>query len=280
MALDLLHHGHFQAFYWGQAYGGSSESILVLPWIWLFGTNTFALEMTSVLLGLTSSFLTWRIARHLFGPVAAASAGLLSLFWPATLVWYGAKEFGFYPLTATLGLCVVLLAVNIDEQPRRDPLWLALGLATGVGWWTSPNIAYYALPMAAWLVTRGHWKRTRGILIAVAGLVVGAGVWIVANVHSGFDSLHSPPWGGSSTYVSRLGFFWRTGLPFSLGLRRPWDARWYLDRSFGIGLYVVVVVALACAFRHALRSRVPDLFLIAAAPFVYATFIGNWRLYE
>ena len=280
MALDLLHHGHVQAFYWGQAYGGSLESILVVPWIWLFGTNTFALEMTSVVLGLTSSFLTWRIARHLLRPAAAASAGLVALFWPAALVWYGSKEYGFYPLTAALGLGVVLLAVNIDEQPLRARRWLALGVATGVGWWVSPNIAYYALPMAVWLVTRGHWKRTRSIAIAVVGLGAGAGVWIVANVHSGFESLHSPPWRGSSTYLSRFEFFWRTGLPFSLGLRRPWDARWYLDRYVGFGLYVVVLVALAFAFRNALRTRVPDLFLIAAAPFVYATFIGNWHLYE
>ena len=280
MALDLLHHGQLPAFYWGQVYGGSLEAILVAPWVWVFGTNTFALQMTSVLLGLASSFVTWRIARHLFRPTAAVAAGLISLFWPATLVWYGAREAGFYPLTATLGLSAVLLAVNINEQPLRRRLWLGLGLAIGVGWWMSPNTAYYAAPIAVWLVTRGHWRQTRGILIAAAGLVVGASVWIAANVQSGFDSLHSPPWAGSSTYLSRFGYFWRAGLPFSLGLRRPWDSRWYLGRCFGFALFVVVLVTLAVAFRTAFRTRVPDLYLIAASPFIYATFVGNWHLYE
>jgi 4-amino-4-deoxy-L-arabinose transferase-like glycosyltransferase len=280
MALDLLHHGELPAFYWGQVYGGSLEAILVTPWVWVFGTNTFALEMTSVSLGLTSSFLTWRIARHLFRPAAAASAGLISLFWPATLVWFGAKEAGFYPLTATLGLGAVLLAVNIDEQPLRFPLWLGLGLAIGVGWWMSPNIAYYAAPIAVWLVMRGHWKETRRVLIAAAGFVAGASVWIAANVQSGFDSLHSPPWGGSSTYLSRFEYFWRAGLPFSLGLRRPWDSRWYLGRYFGFALFVVVLLTVAVAFGSAFRTRVPDLYLIAASPFIYAAFVGNWHLYE
>jgi len=132
-ALELVRHGHLDAFYWGQAYGGSLESILVAPWVWLFGTSTLALKVTTVLLGLTSSWLTWRIARHLLSPVVAAWTGVVSLIWPATLVWYGTKESGFYPLTATLGLAVVLIAVNIDEHPQRRLAWLGVGIATGLG---------------------------------------------------------------------------------------------------------------------------------------------------
>jgi 4-amino-4-deoxy-L-arabinose transferase-like glycosyltransferase len=286
MALELLHHGHLRAFYWGQFYGGSLESILVAPWIWLFGANTFALKLTSVLAGLVSSWLTWRIARHLFRPVIAAWSGLLSLFWPATLVWFGTKEAGFYPVTAALGLLVVLMAVNIDEHPERRGQWLALGLAAGVGWWMSPNIAYYALPMAAWLVVRGQWKQTSGVVAAVAGFVAGSSVWIVANVRSGFASLRTPPgWAGSSTFLSRFQFFWRAGLPFSFGLRQPFGNAWYDGRYFGFAVYAVAIAALLYVLCSRLRPRVseapmPDLLLIAAAPFVYATFAGNWHLYE
>ena len=286
MALQLLRHGHTRAFYWGQAYGGSLESILVAPWIWLFGVNTFALKLTSVLAGLLSSWLTWRIARHLFRPAVAAGCGLVSLFWPATLVWFGTKEAGFYPVTAALGLVVVLMAVNIDEHPERNGLWLGIGLATGVGWWMSPNIAYYALPMAVWLVARRHWKQVRGIGIAVVGLLAGSSVWIVANVQSGFDSLRTPAgWAGSSTFPSRFGFFWRAGFPFGFGLRQPFGDRWYDGRYVGFGLYLVALGALAYAYGRRVRTpgsdlRVPDLFLLAAAPLVYAAFAANWHLYE
>ena len=131
MALELLRHGHLHAFYWGQSYGGSLEAVLVAPWLWLFGTNTFALKVAGVLAGLLASWFTWRIARHLFRPAVAPWVGVISLFWPAALVWYGTKEGGFYPVTAALGLFVVLMALNIDEQPRRALYWAAIGIATG-----------------------------------------------------------------------------------------------------------------------------------------------------
>jgi hypothetical protein len=286
MALELLRHGHLHAFYWGQSYGGSLEAVLVAPWLWLFGANTLALKLTTFLAGLAGAGLTWRIGRHLFRPVVASWVGVISLFWPATLVWYGTKEGGFYPLTAALGLFVVLMALNIDEQPGRARYWAGLGIATGIGWWMSPNIAYYALPMAAWLVARGHWRRSRKVVVAVAGLLGGSAIWISANVLSGFDSLHAPSaWAGSSTYLSRFKFFWRSGLPFSLGLRRPWGEEWYGGRYLGSLLYVAALAALVFGFSRLFRFRVrdlllPDLFLIAAAPFVYATFVGNWHLFE
>ena len=150
----------------------------------------------------------------------------------------------------------------------------------------SPNIAYYALPMAAWLVARGHWRSARNVLVAVGGLLLGSAIWISANVLSGFDSLHAPSaWAGSSTYLSRFKFFWRSGLPFSLGLRRPWGGEWYGGRYLGSLLYVVALAALVYGFGRLFRLRgrellLPDLFLIAAAPFVYATFVGNWHLFE
>jgi len=286
MALELLRHGHLHAFYWGQAYGGSLEAVLVAPWLWLFGTNAFALKLTTVLAGLGGAGLTWRVARHLFRPSVAARVGVISLFWPVTLVWYGTKEGGFYPLTAALGLLVVLMALNVDEQPGRAPYWAGLGIATGLGWWMSPNIAYYALPMAAWLVARGHCRQARNVLVAVGGLLIGGAIWIAANALSGFDSLHAPSaWAGSSTYLSRFKFFWRSGLPFGLGLRRPWGGEWYGGHAPGLLLYVVALGALGYAFARLFRFRarnllLPDLFLIAAAPFVFATFVGNWHLFE
>ena len=286
MALELLRHGHLHAFYWGQAYGGSLEAVLVAPWLWVFGTRTFALKMTTLLAGFVSSWCSWRIARHLFRPTVAAWCGIVSLFWPATLVWYGTKEGGFYPVTAALGLTVVLAALNVDEHPDRSSQWIVLGAAAGVGWWMSPNIAYYALPIAGWLVARGHWKRARGIAIAGAAFAAGSAVWIGANVLSGLDSLRTPVgFGGSSTYTSRFEFFWRAGLPFSFGLRQPWGPQWYDGKYFAFALYAMVLAGLAYAYARLVRTRVqdllvPDLFLLAAAPFVYATFAGNWHLFE
>lgn len=284
MALRLLHHGQLTAFYWGQSYGGSLEAILVAPFLALLGTTTLALKLPTILLGFTSSWLIWRIARHFFAPTVAATAALLSLFWPVALVWFGAKERGFYPVTAALGLATVLAAVVIDEQPSRKWLWFGMGVATGVGWWMSPNIAYYALPILVWLCLRGHWREFRGTAVAVVGVLLGSSVWLAANLQSGFASL-SGPGSGASTYSSRFSFFWTQGLPFAAGLRLPWGAEWIFSQRFGVavGLFALATLCIAIVLssrgaRGWLQS--PELLLLAMSPFIFAVFPVNWRLVE
>jgi len=282
MAVRLLRHGELPAFYWGQAYGGSLEAVLVAPSVALLGTTTFALRLPTVLLGLGASWLTWRIARHRFSRLVAASAGLMSLFFPAALVWFGTKERGFYTLTAALGLLAVLCGLNIDEQPRRLTFWAGLGATVGVGWWMSPNIVYYAGPVAVWLIVRGLWRQVRGVAIATGTLLLGSSVWIVANSRSGLASLRVPDWGHSSTYWTRLGFFWTGALPFTLGLRRPSGGQWIVSPLFGIGTYLVVLVSLVAVIcfgkRHPSWTSHPELFLFATAPFLFAIFPANWTL--
>jgi 4-amino-4-deoxy-L-arabinose transferase-like glycosyltransferase len=280
MAVRLLRHGELPAFFWGQPYGGSLEAVLVAPSIRVFGATTFALKLPSLLLGLGASWLTWRIARRRFSTVVAVSAGLVSLFSPPALVWFGTKERGFYPLTAVLGLVAVLAAICIDEEPGRLRYWFGLGAAVGVGWWMSPNIAYYAVPIAIWLVVRGHWRQRRGVAAAATALVLGSSVWIVANIQSGFASLRVPPWADSSTYWSRLVFFGTGAVPFSLGLRRPFGGKWTVSPLVGGGVYLALLAGLAVAIFFALRNtswtRAPELFLLATAPFLYAIFPANW----
>jgi hypothetical protein len=289
MALQFLRHGHLNAFYWGQNYGGGLEAIAVAPSLALFGTNTFGLVFPSLVFGLAASWLTWRIARHFFAPGIAAAAGILSLFWPAAAVWFGTRERGFYPLSAMLGLLIVLLAVKIDGEARRPVLlWLSLGLVSGLAWWVSPNVAYYAAPVALWLVLRGHWREWRRVVLAAGGFVVGSAVWWYANLHSGFSSLQQPPWAGSSTYVSRFRFFWTDALPFAFGLRHPRSGFWVGGPGpwrWGYVLYLaalamIVVALLIPVIRRTIMSRAPDLLLFVCSPFVFAAFVGNWRIYE
>jgi Dolichyl-phosphate-mannose-protein mannosyltransferase len=277
MAVRLLHGQLPPAFYWHQYYGGSLESVAVAPFVALFGTTSLGLRSASVIFELTTCWLTWRVARHLYRSVIAGWVGAVSLFFPLVAILYGTKELGFYPLTAALGFASVLMAVNIDEQPANVRYWLGLGLATGVGWWMSPNIAYYALPVAVWLLARGHWRHARNILVAALAFGAGAAVWIGAGFHTGFRAMLRPPLvSESTTFAHRFGFFWTHGLPFALGLRAV--AGWYVGAGFGITLYVVVLVAFAWALART-KSRVAlDVFILAASPFVFAAFVGNFQL--
>ncbi len=280
MALRLLRHHRITAFYWGQAYGGSLEAMLVAPFVALFGTTRLALRFASVLLELGGALLVWRIARHLFDRRTALWAGIIALWFPLALVYFGTQERGFYPLTVVLGLTTVLMAVDIDENATRRRHWLALGLAAGIGWWVSPNILYYAIPAGVWLAMRGHWRELRNVAVAAGAFAAGASVWIVANVHSGLASGHVPNWAGHSTYWSRFRFFWGTGVPFALGLRRPWGGQWYWNPTIGRLTYAVALIAIAWAIRRALKRPSIDIMLLVVAPFVFAYFPSTWLLSE
>ncbi len=280
MALHVLRHHEFRAFYWGQPYGGSLESILVAPFVAIFGTTTLGLRSASILLELLSAWLTWRIARRLFDARVAVWAGVLALWWPLALVWFGTQERGFYPLSVVLGMTTVLTALRIDDDPSPLRRWIGLGVAVGVGWWVSPDILYFAVPVLVWLTWRGHWRRWRGVAVAFGGFVFGSAVWIDANIHSHFASLRIRPSAGTSTFWSRFGFFWQTGLPFAFGFRRPWGGQWYWSPLIGRLCYAAVLLALAFGLRRFFRTRSLDLVLLGFAPLVFAFFPQTWLLSE
>jgi len=280
MAVRLLRHGTWPpAFYWNQPYGGSLEAVAVVPFVAAFGTTTLGLRTATVLVGLTMSWLVWRLARHLFAATIAVCVGLVGLYFPLAMIWVGTKEYDFYALTATLGIATVLMAVNVHDRPSDLRYWVGLGLVVGVGWWISPNIAYYAPAVTIWLVAHGHWRQGRAVFVAAAAFLIGTSVWVVANVRSGLASLLQPPHvGGSSTYATRFVFFWTHGLPFALGLRAPWTAAWYVRAGLGTAVFVTMLVAFAFALRRTKLRDAPDVWVLATAPFVFAAFIGNWSL--
>jgi len=284
MALHLWRDHETRAFFWHLPYGGTLQTWLMAPLVGMFGTSIFSLRAVSTIDGIATAIVTWRIARHFFKPRVALLAGVIALWWPLSLAYFSTEERQFYSLGALLGLAAVLMAVNIDEKPERLRHWFALGLFVGVGWWTSPNVIYYALPIVVYLLVRGHWRQWRGIAIAIVPFLAGSSVWTYANLHSGFLSLRSPDWAGHSTYWSRLGFFFETGLPFSLGLRHAWTTHWFGGAFAGRVLYgvgiVILGVALVLAVRRIRSSASIIVLLVVMAPLIYAWFPPTWALNE
>jgi len=243
MARRLLH-GHTNAFFLGQAYGGTQEVTLVALVFSVVRSWTVALKVVPMALWAASGVLVWRIGRRMFGEAAGRVAGLLFWVGPAATLWLSIKEQTFYAFTMVMGLTLVLYAVRLVGRPA--PLdAVAFGLAAGIGWWANPQIVYFALPALVWMVVRRPALVRLGWL-AVCGAVIGAIPWLYANVGRGFPSLHSPPQGIQSTYPHRLRLFAETGLPVLMGLRRMWTARWLVP-GLAPALYLAVLLCLAGA---------------------------------
>ena len=139
-------------------------------------------------------------------------------------------ELGFRGVTLVCSLGILLSALRILDGRRRPVDFAVLGLIAGIGWWSFPELVYYALPaglLLVWAMVRDAdqarargWggppgrragRRDRG-LVAVA----------VGEHHSDFRSLRSstfnlPP--GAPGYGGRLHLFFEYSVPMLFNLR-------------------------------------------------------------
>lgn len=269
MARDILD-GEWRAFYWGQHYAGSIEPVLVA----LGGASTAALKLVPVLLAALSSVLTWRVGRRLLPDRTAQAAALLTWVGPGTYVWWSTKERGFYWASMVLGLLLVLAAQRIVEREGRAADWAMLGLATGLGFWTSPTVAYFAVPAGLWILLRRR-PPLRRLWVAVPTALLGALPWLWHNLEQGWASVEQPPQPEQVGYLTGIWrLLWHVW-PMALNLRWPIDGRWIVVPALAAVAYVGFWLLVAL-------RRPPSLvaYALVAFPFVYAIFPGAWFVGE
>jgi Dolichyl-phosphate-mannose-protein mannosyltransferase len=287
MARHLLD-GEFRAFMWRLSYQGTIATYPVALSFKLFGASQFTLELPYFLMSAASTVIVWRIGVRFLRPFQAVFAALAFWVWPALFVWISVKPLIFYVPTMLLGLAAMLCTLRAVESPRRAVEWCLVGLFLGAGWWTSPNIMYFAVPIAIWLFLfhlRELWPRA---LLAVPFAVVGALPWLWNDLHYRFDSLKLAEGTAQYNYQEHLGYFFSHALPAALGMRAPFSGRWVLG-SLGIVLYVGVLALLALSVFLGLRAKSIAAIGLLACPFLFALnpvastldkdFIGNGRYF-
>jgi hypothetical protein len=287
MARHLLH-GEFRAFMWRINYQGTIGTFPVALSLQLLGTNRFALELPYLLMSAGAAVLIWRVGSRFLQPFQAAFAALAFWIWPAIYVWIGIKPLIFYVPTLVLGLGMMLCALRAVEGRRGWLDWAGMGLLAGAAWWTSPNISYFIVPTAAWLLLfhwRSLWPRA---LVAVPFAIVGALPWIWNDAHYGWDSLKVDQGLARGSYLDHLGYFFTHALPTALGLRGAFDGRWIIGTGHQV-LYALVLLAVASSVVLGLRERSLGAVGMLACPFVFALvpvasnldhdWIGNGRYF-
>jgi Dolichyl-phosphate-mannose-protein mannosyltransferase len=275
--------GHTYAFYWGQSYGGVEPYGLAIAFS-LFGQSPFVLNATPAVLALVGTVIVWRIGLHLFAAPAASVAAVLGWIWSESTLWNSTKEYGFHELALVLGLVVLLQSVRMIQRAHRDEGdrvidWAFLGGAVGLGFWASPEIAYFAIPGLVFVVTtlRGRTSRAarlRCFVLCVTAFV-GALPWIWATVKSHGAGIPASP----VSYLSRLSTFFSHVLPMILGLRVEGAGAWEGGRLFGLAAYALLLV-LVIGGAVVLAVRVPDarvlVLTLTLFPFLYAAFPTSW----
>ena len=275
--------GHFFAFYWGQGYGGVEPYVVALFFL-VAGQSPLTLNGTPVVLSFIAAVLVWRIGLHLFRRPAPVVAAVLSWIWSESTLWNSTKEYGFHQVGVVLGLVVLLQAVRIVQGTRsadgdRISDWLIFGGAVGLGYWSSPEIVYFALPGTLVVLMARRHRTARGTVrrVVVAGVaaVIGAlpAIWATATGNS--TTIPSSP----VPYLSRLGTFFSHVLPMILGLRIEGAGAWELGPRFGpvvYGMALVVVVGAAVVVAVDNRDALVLVLTLVLFPFLYAAFPTSW----
>lgn len=295
MAREILH-GHFSAFYWGQVYGGG-EPYVIAGLFAIFGQHTWVVRLCPELLAAVSSLLTWRVARRLVSDRGLAIlAGAVSWCFSDAVIWNSSYEWGFRGVTMACGMGALLFSLRIFDGRRALLDGGVFGLFVGLGWWSSPEITYFFVPIAILLVV-AFFKSPRTNRIrswippasaAVLCAVIGALPWIWVNVGNNWISLKSksfatPP---NVSYAGNLGAFFGHALPIEFGLRLMDSGTWLLGngqdfaRRVGVVILLIVVVGAVvaslaiCLFRDA-KSRAVSIGILAF-PAIYAANPGTW----
>jgi hypothetical protein len=256
---EQIRHGHFYAFYWGQQYGGVEPYVAAVVTS-IAGDSPLVLNFVPTLLWAFACIVIWRVGRYMLpdgwrlAPVAVAVA-----MWTASPVAYisTTRELGFRGITVLLGVSLVWGSLRAGRSPTLVNFFL-VGLIAGIGWWSSPEIAYFVVPAAGALITVAfRTARWRVVLPAVvAGGLLGSAPWVVTNLRTGFGSLDigSSPGYGQVGYGGRLDIFFTKSFPLELGLRNMPTMRWLFD-GLGLAIYLFVIVVVIGLCVGALLSR-------------------------
>jgi hypothetical protein len=298
--------GHFSAFYWGQHYGGL-EPYLVAAALKIGGGGEPALNATpAVLAAAAAALLGAAVFIASRNRLLALAAGAAVWVWPYVVVWQSVREGGFRFATLCCGLIALVCCVLACQRRAGAAAFVVLGLALGLGWWASPEIAYFALPClvlaVGWWVGSPHAagpshlrphereaqrpSRPRAAGLVALGVVVGSLPWWYANAHTGFASLQRSalPANGGATYGSKLSVFFHAMLPMQLGCRTVLSGAWVGGPAVGktayAGILAVVAGAVLRAVLHVVRGGgawVPLALAsgVVAYPFLYAAAPGT-----
>jgi len=244
-----IRHGQMFTFFWGQSYGGVEPYVVAL-WSFVAGSGAASLNSVPMVLSAVAAVLAWRIGLRVVPAgmrVLAVAAGAVLWVWPDVVIYNSTRELGFRGVTVVTGLAVLLMALRVIERPSPFNIGV-LGLVAGIGWWSSPEIIYFAVPAVAYLLFSQRELRSAPrwrLLLLPAGFVIGAAPWLATNLRTGFLSLRtsSSPSYMHSTYTGRLSIFFRDTLAMLLGLRMPLTGAWLGGRT-GQVLFLAATVAL------------------------------------
>ncbi len=149
----------------------------------LFGVSRSALALGPAVVGCLLLGAWYLFLRELLGrDTARVALPLIAVPAPAFAFWTYMPN--TYPETLLCCAAALWLAARVARGATDRPTLFGLGLAAGVGWWSSMISLSCTGPALAWAACRrpGLAARPASVLLVAAGLVAGAFPWLAFNL--------------------------------------------------------------------------------------------------
>jgi len=249
MARHILQ-GERPIFFYGQAYMGSLDALLVAAGFWLFGQQVWVIRWVQALLYAGLIITTIGLGQEAYGSKRVGIlAAILMVVPPVNVTLYTTASLGGYGEALLLGNLGLYFALRIANQTREIgalaawPKWLGWAFLAGLGMWANGLTLIYTVPAGLMLLLMLFKQqklvgaaRCWGIVGAVAaGFLIGSAPWWWYALTQGSGGLVAELL-GSAVAVEQDPWLVRTGnhmLSFVLlggtvilGLRPPWGVQW------------------------------------------------------
>jgi hypothetical protein len=238
--------GDFSAFFYGESNGGTIESLVAAPLLWLLGPSTEALSLAPALFSLAFLWCAYLACADMWGRRAGLAAMVFAAAPPYFFVWHCVLPRGAYIETALFSLLLIWITFRLVHRSPTPRLYLLYGLVAGLGLWTH-FMMLFALAASGLYVLLANWRLllSRWLLLALGGLLAGGlPLWLfnLANDGESFRFLLARKAGPGVWEVLRA--FWSRGVPVVLGVY--WDGSTTLMVPYASwGIWALGLAALA-----------------------------------
>ena len=247
-----INQGNIPVFFYGQAYMGSLDAMLVAIGFRIFGEEVWVIRLVQSLLYIGTVFTTMILANRLLkSQRATLYTGLIMAVPPINVALYSTVSLGGYGEMLLVGNLLLLGGLSIVQQIRDSEsvidskLYFGLflwGIAAGFGFWIIGLTVVYSLPLVIlifwYLIKKTSWKAILPGLMFLAGGIIGSAPWWFSSVQTGNLAIIYEIAGsaikGTATGSWILRLLQRTlnlfifGGTALIGLRPPWDIRWLM----------------------------------------------------
>ncbi len=153
----------FTPYFWGVNYGGTLQSLVAVPFLWIFGDTVIAIRI-SVITCMLAFYLMHAIwTQHVFGKATAMLSTLIMAFPGYSIYQFMVRFSCRWHMYLALWMAFLLLFTFYPQQRSRQR-WalIASGTLMGLMFWTQPLTLLYMAGIAGiWLLSSPEWQRLR-----------------------------------------------------------------------------------------------------------------------